>query len=705
VVLLRQIRQTGDLSQIDKLIEAYPAPILWVIVTTSMMIKHENEIARLKYQAKSEFLANMSHEFRTPVNTILGMNEIILQDDPGDRITECSENIKTASNSLLTLINDVLDFSAIESGKLELVSESYDLDRLLNEEIAALNYAAGKKGIETVLVVDDNLPAQLEGDPHRVKQIIDNLISNAVKFTDNGQITFFVGGEINAGSDFSLIITISDTGSGISEEDKEKLFDSFDRLRHNKNRTVGGTGLGLAITKALVEMMNGTVTVKSVVGSGSVFTVKLPQKISGNSIIESFSCDSCIKHDTAARHFTIPDAHILAVDDNRMNLSVLGGLLKRYGIAPDIATGGNECMELCRKNKYDLIIMDHMMPSPDGIETMHAIRSDEDNPNRESSIVVFTANAVAGAKQRYIDEGFDDYLSKPVDIAALDRVLLTYIPESMVCEGEPVPDAPANAEPALNETAPNEYDPYIDRRVGMKYCGNDEGLYSEIIESYCEEGKKYRRQLKEYFDTNAIKFTSKGGVLLSVSARKESYGINLIISVKDSGIGIKEDSIDKIFNSFSRVDTKKNHAVEGTGLGLPISKRLVKMMDGVITVSSEYGKGTEFKVVIPQKVIDPKPIITVHEPEKVNIIYYLDTKKFTADFVKKTYGEIIELMRKRFAVRAKQCMKLEEVKREISLNSHLQDYIYIYINTIILRIPDRFISSATIMLNIANNEV
>lgn len=170
--------------------------------------------------------------------------------------------------------------------------------------------------------------------------------------------------------------------------------------------------------------------------------------------------------------------------------------------------------------------------------------------------------------------------------------------------------------------------------------------------------------------TNAIKFTSKGGVLLSVSERKESYGINLIISVKDSGIGIKEDSVDKIFNSFSRVDTKKNHAVEGTGLGLPISKRLVKMMDGVMTVSSEYGKGTEFRVVIPQKVIDPKPIITVHEPEKVNVIYYLDTKKFTADFVKKTYVEIIELMHKRFAVRAKHFIKVEDLKREISSGSY-----------------------------------
>ncbi|MBP1559623.1 MAG: response regulator [Oscillospiraceae bacterium] len=525
--------------------------IVWVIVTTSMMIKHENEIARLKYQAKSEFLANMSHEFRTPVNTILGMNEIILQDDPGDRITECSENIKTASNSLLTLINDVLDFSAIESGTLELVSESYDLDRLLNEEIAALNYAAGKKGIETVFVVDDNLPAQLEGDFHRVKQIIDNLISNAVKFTDNGQIAFFAGGEINAGSDFSLIITLSDTGSGISEEDKEKLFDSFDRLRHNKNRTVGGTGLGLSITKALVEMMNGTVTVKSVVGSGSVFTVKLPQKISGNSIIESFSCDSRIKHDTAARCFTIPDAHILAVDDNRMNLSVLGGLLKRYGIAPDIATGGNECMELCRKNKYDLIIMDHMMPSPDGIETMHAIRGDEDNPNRESSIVVLTANAVAGAKQRYIDEGFDDYLSKPVDIAALERVLLTYIPEGMVCEDEPVPNAPANAEPALNETAPNEYDPYIDRRVGMKYCGNDEGLYSEIIESYCEEGKKYRRQLKEYFDKADWKnYAVIAHTLKSTSLNIGARGLSELAEVHE--FAAKAEDAEAVAESFDR---------------------------------------------------------------------------------------------------------------------------------------------------------
>lgn len=525
--------------------------IVWVIVTTSMMIKHENEIARLKYQAKSEFLANMSHEFRTPVNTILGMNEIILQDNPGDRITECSENIKTASNSLLTLINDVLDFSAIESGKLELVSESYDLDRLLKEEVSALNYAAGKKGIETVLVIDDNLPAQLEGDLYRVKQIIDNLISNAVKFTDNGQITFSAGGEMNGNGVFDLMITLSDTGSGISEEDMEKLFDSFDRLSHNKNRTVGGTGLGLSITKALVEMMNGTITVQSVVGSGSVFTVKLPQKISGNSIIETFSCDSCIKHDTSARRFTIPDARILAVDDNRMNLSVLGGLLKRYGIAPDIATGGNECMELCRKNKYDLIIMDHMMPSPDGIETMHAIRGDEDNPNRESPIVVLTANAVAGAKQRYLEEGFDDYLSKPVDITVLERVLLTYFPEDMICEGEPAAEPAAEAEPALNEASPKEYAPYIDRRVGMKYCGDDEELYGEIVESYCEEGRKYRKQLKEYFDKADWKnYAIIAHALKSTSLNIGAQGLSELAKVHE--FAAKAEDAEAVAESFDR---------------------------------------------------------------------------------------------------------------------------------------------------------
>lgn len=458
---------------------------LWMIITTGTTINSDKKMEKMRYQAKSEFLANMSHEFRTPVNTILGMNEMIMHDTESDTVLEYSDNIRTAGAHLMTMINDVLDYSTIESGKLELTSEKYDLENLLRDEVAVLKYTAGKKNLETVVVIDDNLPIEVEGDYHRVKQIMDNLVSNAVKYTDEGQITFSVNGESMDDDSFILSITVADTGSGIADENFEKIFDSFDRLSDRNKIMVEGTGLGLSITRNLVEMMNGTIDVKSVLGSGSVFSVKIPQKISGDKMIGifSFTPEKKIK-----KTFSVEGAKVLAVDDNRMNLAVLSGLLKRYGIVPDAALSGEECLRLCENNKYDLILMDHMMPSPDGIETMHKIRN-EIPINKETAIVVLTANAVSGAKQKYLDEGFDDYLSKPVETNFLEQVLLKHLPKEMITEFSEEDST------SLLSDIPDTEESEINKNIGLKYCGSNEELYNEIVESYCKEGRKYREKL------------------------------------------------------------------------------------------------------------------------------------------------------------------------------------------------------------------
>ena len=314
---------------------------------------------------------------------------------------------------------------------------------------------------------------------------MDNLVSNAVKYTDEGQITFSVNGESMDDDSFILSITVADTGSGIADENFEKIFDSFDRLSDRNKIMVEGTGLGLSITRNLVEMMNGTIDVKSVLGSGSVFSVKIPQKISGDKMIGifSFTPEKKIK-----KTFSVEGAKVLAVDDNRMNLAVLSGLLKRYGIVPDAALSGEECLRLCENNKYDLILMDHMMPSPDGIETMHKIRNE--NPiNKETAIVVLTANAVSGAKQKYLDEGFDDYLSKPVETNFLEQVLLKHLPKEMITEFSEEDSI------SLLSDIPDTEESEINKDIGLKYCGSNEELYNEIVESYCKEGRKYREKL------------------------------------------------------------------------------------------------------------------------------------------------------------------------------------------------------------------
>lgn len=468
--------------------------ILWMFVDMRQGTEREKELERIKYQAKGEFLTNMSHEFRTPVNTILGMNEMIMQAKPDEHILEYSDNIKKASVKLLSLINDVLDYSAIESGKLDIIEDKYYLENMLTDIITYLKSDASTKGVETEYNIEDNLPAKLLGDEGRVKQVIMNILSNAVKYTEEGQVVLSVGGTVEKET-FFLTVTVADTGIGISEENLEKIFAEFDRLEFDKDRRVEGIGLGLSIASGLIKQMGGSIALQSVEGSGSVFTVVIPQKLAGSKRIGIYSYVQDTEKAPGIMNLTAPDARVLAVDDNRMNLSVISGLLKRNGILPDVAFGGAEALELCKKNKYDLIFMDHMMPYPDGIETLHQIRNGND-VNKETPIVVLTANAVAGARSRYLAEGFDDYMSKPVDVAKLEATLLRYLPmelqimtKSEAVQGQTVTEA--------GDTQ-DENEPIV-RAIGLQYCGGNEKLYEEILQSYYTEGLKYREKLQEHY--------------------------------------------------------------------------------------------------------------------------------------------------------------------------------------------------------------
>lgn len=396
------------------------------------VVEQERKIAIAASESKAQFLANVSHELRTPINTIVGMNEMILREDENDTTQEYAHNIKSASEMLLGLINDILDLSKIEAGKLQIVESDYSITAMLKAVVLGIEVRAQQKQLEMKLEIDENLPSVLKGDEIRIKQILNNLLSNAVKYTEKGSVTLIVK-EVQKEEGFFLHLAVADTGMGISEEDMEQLFATFLRLDLKKNRHIEGTGLGLSITKQLAENMGGSIEVASEKGKGSCFTVEIPQKVIDTTPIGKW--DLKAKSPNSSKEtisqqkeiFLAPDAKVLVVDDTKMNLKVIEALLKRSEIQLDFATGGNECLEMSRGKKYDVILMDHMMPEPDGVETLHLLRAEEGNINQATPVIVLTANAVGDVAKKYQEEGFADYLSKPIEIEKIEEMLKRYV--------------------------------------------------------------------------------------------------------------------------------------------------------------------------------------------------------------------------------------------------------------------------------------
>jgi len=397
-----------------------------------LAVEKERQHAIAASESKAKFLANMSHEIRTPINVVIGMNEMILRENKDESISEYADNIKSASNLLLSLINDILDFSKMEAGKLQIVENDYSLSTLLQDVILGADIRAKQKQLELKLDIDETMPSVLRGDDIRIRQVLNNLLSNAIKYTEKGNIRF-TAKSIKKENEFFLLFSVKDTGIGISKEDMTKLFDSFQRLEMSKNRYIQGTGLGLNIAKQLVDSMHGTIEVESEHGIGSTFTIRIPQTVIDETAMgkpgqkKTERATSTEPASSSQAPFTAPNAKILAVDDNRMNLLVLKGLLKRSQVQLDTASGGNECLQLAKDKKYDLILMDHMMPDPDGIATLHMLHADTTNINRDTPVIVLTANALEGMRDQYLAEGFSDYLSKPLEVQKLESLLEQYL--------------------------------------------------------------------------------------------------------------------------------------------------------------------------------------------------------------------------------------------------------------------------------------
>lgn len=600
------------------LMEVFMAFYVYRMNQTEEELKSSAEKARSAERSKSDFLANMSHEIRTPMNAIVGMCELILREDISDEVRENCFNIQNSGRSLLSIINDILDFSKIESGKAELIEEPFNIGSTINDVMNMAYTRKGDKNIEIIARVDPNIPRGLIGDEVRIKQIIINLVTNAVKFTNKGCVRLKVSFSRHSYG-INLNVSVKDTGIGISEENLERLFTSFQQVDTKKNRSVEGTGLGLAISKRLVSKMGGFINVSSTYGAGSEFKFVIPLRVSDdepfisvkdadkikiavyldmnkyqhpriakqyrfllNEVTEKFGFSSelyksredlekhilsehfshCIvareeycsdkeyfnalakkmdvvviqdrsnaialpKHikclykpfyalsiasvlnneryianlnqkNTASIRFTAPDAKVLIVDDNITNLKVAEGLMRPYNMKIITVMSGQDAINALESRDYDIVFMDHMMPEMDGVEATRLIRKMDGEYYQKVPIVALTANAVNGVKEMFIQEGFNDFIAKPIELSVLDRVIKTWLPAERIKtekydpEGEEVQDAPQIIDS-------DSFRQLINVEKALVYAGNSQENYFEVLNSYFEKGEEYKKALEDYF--------------------------------------------------------------------------------------------------------------------------------------------------------------------------------------------------------------
>ncbi len=508
--------------QRDRAIPIYQRLITFIDASTRDL-EEALQAAEQASKSKSAFLSNMSHEIRTPINAVLGMDEMILREAEDENILKYAEAIRSAGNNLLGIVNDILDFSKIESGKLEIVPVEYEVASVLNDLINMVRKRAEDKGLTLIVKMDPRIPHLLYGDEIRIKQVVTNILTNAVKYTEKGSITLEI--ECKACSDEDVILlgfSVKDTGIGIKEEDLPKLFEAFERIEERRNRTIEGTGLGMNITQNLLRMMGSELKVESVYEEGSTFSFELSQKIVDDTPIGDF--EDALKRSIAARKkyhesFTAPKARILVVDDTVMNLTVIEGLLKRTRLQIDTATSGQECLEKLRKGGYHMVFLDYRMPDMDGVETLKRIKEEKLLEDGEVPVIALTANAVSGAREFYLSNGFSDYISKPIDPVTLETIILSYLlPMGLAIvsdeSAEDETEAYSEENGALNELYGIDG---LDVQTGIKNCGTAEN-YLKALESYVLAAGDNQSQIREYFESGDIdNYTVKVHALKSSS--------------------------------------------------------------------------------------------------------------------------------------------------------------------------------------------
>lgn len=505
------------------------------------------EEARIEAQsankAKSTFLANMSHEIRTPINVMLGMNEMILRESECEEIRQYAKSIERSGGYLISLINNILDISRIESGKMEIEEGKYELRQLLDEVMLIAEKQAEQKSLKMNLIFDKTLPAYLIGDVIHIKQILLNLINNAVKYTKEGQIDIKVS---KNAEETKLIFEVKDTGIGIKEENLPVLFDAFMRVDSKKNKKIKGTGLGLAIAKQLAEQMDGMIWVESVYGKGSSFFVQLPMKKVSDGKISNVEWKET--DERKRRSFVAPQAKILIVDDNPENLMVTRSLLKRTAVFVDTAASGEECVHKVRQNVYDLILLDYMMPQMDGIDTIRELKKDV---QFHIPVIALTADVTKGIEQTFLREGFCAYLSKPVMWSKLEDLLMKYLRDDLVFIREDLKEEQKIKDEEFKQLKGQLKENDIKIEEGLRLLDGDFMQYRKLMEFFTEYQEEYMRQMQQLMTQKEVKVDEITRMMHTLKSNAKAIGaIHLYEIAKEMEDRGKQKDMEYIMSAY-----------------------------------------------------------------------------------------------------------------------------------------------------------
>ena len=562
---------------INKIQDHYNDIIGYIIIITDLSeriktlrnLEEAKQEAEAANQSKSVFLANMSHEIRTPMNAILGFSELIMKQSPSNTVSEYAADIKNSCLNLLTVINDILDISKLDSGKAELSCSNYQTSSLLQDVYNIIHIQTQKKGLHFEMDVDPAIPSELYGDKTRIRGILINLLNNAVKYTEQGNIRFTIRFLESNRNYATLEYSIRDTGIGIKESAMEHLFDSFARFDLKRNTNIEGTGLGLSIVQGYVNLMKGNIKVDSIYGQGSTFTVTLRQKIVNPTPINLDKSSVKKNESLHAKEIKVRDTHVLVTDDNPMNLKVIKNAFEYYGLTVDTASSGAEAIQFCKNTSYDLIFMDQMMPHMDGIEAMQTIRtlSPHYTIGGVCKIIALTANAILGVRDELLSLGFDEYLSKPVQFENLESLLIKLIPENKFENNgitfnmpKPIPNVTApDLQPSeINLQTLKDMFPQLNIAIALSYCNDNQGLFRDILHIFYEDSPEQLDKLRQLWDEKnykkfIIQIHTLKNQLLNIGYTKLAEDAKALeLAAKGNDSNFIEEHLDSFVNTYTK---------------------------------------------------------------------------------------------------------------------------------------------------------